>query len=327
MTISYLVTGGAGFLGSAVVKQLVAAGSRVRVLDDASRGRWDRLDRIRDQFDLVSGDVRDPSVVARALTGIDRVLHFAAVNGTEFFYNKPDVVLDVGIGGTLNIVRACASIGDVDLYVASSSEVYQQPLRVPTGEDVPMVIPDALEARYSYAGSKIASELLALNFGRRRIRKVVVFRPHNAYGPDMGNEHVIPQLTMRLREEMRSHSTKRVRLPIQGTGDETRAFIYVDDFVDALMSIVDRGQHMTIYNVGTTEEVRIADLAIAIGRSLGRDIDVVPGSPARGSTSRRCPDVTKLRALGFAPRVSLAEGIDRTVRWYSHDPSQAEASA
>jgi nucleoside-diphosphate-sugar epimerase len=313
---SCLVTGGAGFLGSALVHRLIAGGHPVRVLDDASRGRWDRLDDVKDDVELISGDVRDPDAVRRAVHDVERVFHFAAVNGTEFFYSKPEVVLDVGVGGTLNVVRACAARGDVELYVASSSEVYQTPPVVPTAEHVPLVVPDPLEPRYSYGGSKIISELLALNFGRRHIRKVVVFRPHNAYGPDMGTEHVIPQLALRIRDAARRGHGGRVRLPIQGTGAETRAFIFVEDFVDGVVTIVARGEHMGIYNVGTDQETRIDHVAFSIARCLGIEIDLIPGPPASGATLRRCPDITRLRALGFEARTSLEDGIAQTVRWY-----------
>lgn len=317
MTPTYLVTGGAGFLGSAIVRRLVADGEAVRVLDDASRGRWDRLETVRDRVEVLPGDVRDANVVSAAVAGVRSVLHFAAVNGTEFFYSKPDVVLDVGIGGTLNVVRACAAAKDVDLFLASSSEVYQTPSRVPTDEAVPLVVPDPLEPRYSYGGSKIASELIALNFGRRSIRRVVVVRPHNVYGPDMGTEHVIPQLARRVQSVLATSDERRVPLHIQGTGSETRAFIYVDDFVDAMMTLMTGAEHMGIYNVGTEDEVRIDQVATEIAHYFGREVELIPGPKASGGTPRRCPDTAKLRALGFTPRVPLREGIARTVAWYA----------
>lgn len=265
------------------------------------------------RVEVVVGDVRDAAAVVRACDGVDVVFHLAAVNGTEFFYSMPEVVLDVGIRGALNVIEG-ARAANAELFVASSSEVYQEPPEIPTDERVPLVIPDPLNPRYSYAGSKIASELLALNFGRRHGRRVVIFRPHNVYGPDMGWEHVVPQLALKVRERLGTPGT--LELPIQGTGGETRAFVYIDDAIDGLMLLLERGEHLGIYNIGVDEEVEIAQLAREIGQCYGRTVQVVPGAAPLGATSRRCPDITKLRALGFAPQVSRADGLARTVRWY-----------
>src|SRR3954447_8022651 len=163
MAKKYLVTGGAGFLGAALVRRLVSLGHAVRVLDDGSRGAPRRL---ADRPDYVQGDIRDAETVAAATRGVDAVLHLAAVNGTEFFYSKPELVLNVGVRGMLNVIDACRQNGVGDLVVASSSEVYQTPPAVPTDESAPLVVPDPLNPRYSYGGSKIISELLAINAGR-----------------------------------------------------------------------------------------------------------------------------------------------------------------
>jgi nucleoside-diphosphate-sugar epimerase len=319
---SVLVTGGSGFIGSALVRRLVALGQRVRVLDDGSRGRSDRLAGI--DVELVQGDVRDAEAVARAAKGVDRIWHLAAVNGTEFFYTKPEVVLDVGIKGITNVIDAALRHDVGELFVASSSEVYQTPPRIPTPEDVPLSIPDPNNPRYSYAASKIASEMLALNFGRKRLRRVVVFRPHNVYGPDMGWEHVIPQLTVRIRGLL-STTGGTLRVPIQGDGSETRAFVHIDDAVDGLVLVANAGEHLSIYNVGTDVETRVDALVRAIARSFGRDAEVVPGPAASGGTKRRCPDITRLRALGYRPHVSLDEGLAATVRWYDAHAHDAPA--
>lgn len=311
--MTVLVTGGAGFLGSALVRRLVEAGRHVRVLDDSSRGSPTRLRGL--DVEIVQGDVRDPGTVDRACDGVDSVWHLASVNGTEFFYSKPELVLEVGVKGIMNVIDATLRHGIGELFVASSSEVYQTPPRLPTGEDVALSIPDPLNPRYSYAGMKILSELLALNYGRDHYRRVVVFRPHNVYGPAMGWEHVIPQLALRLRE-LAAAGTGALRLPIQGDGSETRAFVYIDDAVEGLMRLDEAGEHLGIYNIGNDVETRIDELARAIGRCFDREVEVVPGPPAAGGAPRRCPDITKLRALGYRARTELAAGLLRTVRWY-----------
>lgn len=322
----HLVTGGAGFIGSALVRRLVRDGHHVRVLDDASRGRPARLRDVARDVELVPGDVRDPDAVRRACEGVEVIWHLAAVNGTAFFYSMPERVLEVGLKGILNVLDAARAHGIRRLFVASSSEVYQSPPKVPTDEAVPLSIPDPLNPRYSYAASKLASEMLALNYGRAGFDQVVVMRPHNVYGPDMGWEHVIPELALRARELARA-TTGRLSLPIEGSGDETRAFAYIDDVVDALALLEARGAHLSIYHVGTEVETRIADLAALIGRCFGREVELVPGQAKAGGTPRRCPDIGKLRALGYEPRVALAEGVAGTVRWYDEHADERPGAA
>jgi len=312
----FLVTGGTGFLGSGLVRGLLAEGGIVRSLDDDSRGARRRLEDVAKNVELVTGDVRKPEDVARAVKGVDCVCHLAYLNGTEFFYSKPELVLEIGVKGMMNVLDACIEHGVKDLVLASSSEVYQTPPTVPTAEEVPLSVPDVSNPRYSYGGGKIISELLTLNYGRTKFDRVTIFRPHNAYGPDMGREHVIPQLTLRLCDLADAQKTGPIELPIQGTGEETRAFVYVDDMVQGMVRVTEKGEHLGIYHVGTTKEHTIKEIAEVIGKALGREIVVKPGKLQPGGTLRRCPDITKVRGLGYEPRVSLAEGIEKTVAWY-----------
>lgn len=312
---TYLVTGGSGFIGSAVVKRLVAEGHRVRVLDNNSRGSLTKLAEVANEVEIVDADIRDADAVLRAVDGVDSVIHLAAVNGTANFYARPELVLDVGVRGILNIVDAVKATHTRELVLASSSEVYQTPPRIPTDEAVPLVIPDPHNPRYSYAASKIVSELIVLNAGRSSIPRVIVFRPHNVYGPDMGKEHVIPELMLRLRD-LQPDAQGRVRLAIQGTGRETRAFVYVDDLVEGIRCVMEKGQHGEIYNIGTEDEVSIAELARMIGEVMDSPVTVVQGPLQAGSTPRRCPDLTRVRALGYRPRVALRDGLARTAAWY-----------
>ena len=162
---SILVTGGSGFIGAGLVKALVKAGHAVRVLDDNSRGAMRRLQEVAGGIEFIPGDIRDSAAVTRAVHGMDEVHHLAFVNGTQFFYSKPQLVLDVGIRGMLNVLDACLEHNVPELFLASSSEVYQTPPRIPTDENVPLSIPDPMNPRYSYAGGKIISEMLAINYG------------------------------------------------------------------------------------------------------------------------------------------------------------------
>ena len=145
----YLVTGGTGFIGRNVTRSLVKSGFNVKVLDDNSRGNIDTLKDIKGQFEFIKGDIRDALIVKKAAKNADAVIHLAAVNGTRYFYTVPEVVLDVSVRGTINVIDACLWHGVEEIFYASSSEVYQTPHIVPTPEDIEIKVPDVLNPRYS----------------------------------------------------------------------------------------------------------------------------------------------------------------------------------
>lgn len=322
MNKAYLVTGGTGFIGAALVRRLVKEGHRVRVLDNQSRGSLERLADIAGDYELVVADIRDKDAVIRAVKGMDCVCHLAFINGTEFFYSKPELVLEVGVKGMANVLDACLQQTVGELVLASSSEVYQHPPHVPTDETAPLVVPDPLNPRYSYAAGKIISEVMAINYGRKYFRRTLIFRPHNVYGPDMGWEHVIPQFAVRMSQISKTPE-RVVRFPIQGSGRETRAFVYIEDFVDGLILVMDRGDNLGIYHIGTMEEVTIAKLAGLVGQYFGKEVELAPGAAMAGATPRRCPDIGKLAALGYRPRYALAEGLPLAVQWYAEHAAEA----
>jgi len=310
-----LITGGTGFLGNALTRRLVNQGARVRVLDDNSRGVAARLQDLRGRFDYVEGDIRDLAIVKRACEGIDVICHLAFINGTEFFYTKPDLVLDVAVKGITNVIDAALQHRVPELMLMSSSEVYQDPARVPTDETVPLSIPDPLNPRYSYAAGKIISEMAAITHGRKHFERVTIVRPHNVYGIDMGAEHVIPQFVARMKA-LQNHPGDPIPFTIQGTGLQTRSFVFIDDFIDGVMLVLERGEHLGIYHIGTLEEVTIETLARLVAEQYGRPIKIVPGPPADGGTPRRCPDITKMMKLGYQPNFTLREALPGVVRWY-----------
>ena len=325
MSARVLVTGGSGFIGSALVKALLRAGETVRVLDDNSRGALRRLREVERDVDFVDGDIRDADAVDAAMRGIDEVHHLAFVNGTATFYSAPDLVLDVGVKGIVNVIDGCRRHAVGRLILASSSEVYQSPPRVPTDERTPLVVPDPLNPRLSYGAGKIISEMMVINHGRKHFERVLIFRPHNVYGPDMGFDHVIPQFAVRLKRAGTAQSSGPLPFQIQGSGAETRSFCHIDDLVAGVMIMREKGAHLGIYHVGTMEEVSIADLARRMARIAGREIELAPSAVLAGSTPRRCPDVSKLAALGYTPRVLLDEGLPPTLEWYWAHESMAPA--
>lgn len=314
----YLVTGGTGFLGSNLVRALVDRGNRVRVLDNNFRGSLDKLgSELVSKIELVEADIRDRDAVMRATEGVDITCHLAFINGTRYFYEMPQTVLDVGLRGTINTLEACIEQGVKEYVFASSSEVYQTPPSTPTPEDVPACVPDTLNPRYSYGGAKLVGEILTFCFGRDHFDRVIAFRPHNAYGPDMGFEHVIPEFVVRLRNASRERPGETIDFQIQGDGSETRAFNDVRDFIRGLLLVIDRGEHRNIYHIGTDEEISIRSVAELIAKKMGVSIRIVPSERRAGGTLRRCPDISKLKALGYEPRWPLERGLDASIEWYS----------
>jgi nucleoside-diphosphate-sugar epimerase len=314
-----LVTGGTGFIGSAVVRRLIAEGHFVRVVDNDLRGRASRLDDVEGRFELVRCDVRDLAAMTAAAQGTELLLHLAALNGTENFYERPDLVLDVGVRGMYAALDAAKAAGVREFVLASSSEAYQTAPVIPTPETVPLMIPDPWNPRFSYGGSKLISEIMLANYHRDFFERAVSFRPHNVYGPDMGWEHVIPQFALRIHDAARAQPAGVLPIRIQGDGSQTRSFIYIDDFVDGLMLVMFKGEHRNTYHIGTMDEATMAELVRLVGASLGREIEIESGQLPEGSTQRRCPDIGKLAALGFSPGTSLADGVAITARWYAEN--------
>tara|TARA_B100000787_G_C16194497_1_gene299769 strand:+ start:1000 stop:1968 length:969 start_codon:yes stop_codon:yes gene_type:complete len=311
-----LVTGGAGFMGSSLVKKLLEKNLEVRVLDNYQRGNGFRLNDIRNKIDFIEGDIRDEKIVEKACKGIDTVFHLAYLNGTEFFYTKPDIVLDIAVKGMTNIIDSSIKNNISEFFLASSSEVYQTPDHTPTTEDVSLIIPDILNPRYSYGGGKILCELMTVNYGKKFFEKSIIFRPHNVYGPNMGWEHVVPNFITKIFNNSLNNDSSEIKLDIQGKGDETRAFIYIDDFIDGLLKVYDKGKNLNVYNIGTTNEISIIDLANKIAKYFEKKIKIIPGKIQKGSTKRRCPDINKISNLGFSPKYTIEEGIKLTADWY-----------
>jgi len=310
-----LITGGTGFLGSALTRDLVRRGYTVCVFDNNYRGKVNRLQDIKKDFEFINGDIRDLQGVMKACKNKDTVFHLAYINGTEYFYTKPELVLEVGVKGMTNVLDGCRKHNVPEIFLASSSEVYNQPAIIPTPEEIPLIIPDPKNPRFSYAGGKIISELLLLNYGRKYFKRVIIFRPHNVFGPDMGFEHVIPQFSTRMKELQEKYGDS-FSFPIQGTGKETRAYIYVDDFIKGLEILLKKGKHLEIYNIGTENETTVGDLANKIGLLFGCKITIKTSEVRAGSTTRRLGDITKIKKLGFKPVFTLDEGLGKTVAWY-----------
>ena len=305
----FLVTGGSGFIGSAITHFLVESGNFVRVLDDNTRGRFSRLADLESEIDFRVGDIRSEKLVRDCLKDIDAVVHLAYINGTENFYSRPGDVLDVAIRGIQNLVAGIKESHVTEFYLASSSEVYQNPSLFPTPESVPLVVPDPFNPRYSYGLGKIVQEFMTIHL-LPGINKKVIFRPHNIYGPDMGNLHVIPELFKKISDP------KSDFVMLKGDGSQMRSMCEIEDFIKGFSIITSDMDVPELINIGTSFETTILDLGLEIARQLGINKEFRAGKLPSGETDRRLPDISKLKEFGYIPTVTINKGLTKYSEWF-----------
>jgi nucleoside-diphosphate-sugar epimerase len=303
--IDFLITGGTGFLGSAVTNFLLSKNYKILILDNNSRGKIARISKSNNLF-FIKGDIRNIKDLNKCSRfKIKNIIHLAFINGTKNFYNKPLEVLEIGYLGMINIINFAIKNKIKNFFLSSSSEVYGNPSKIPTDENEEIKIENILNPRFTYSGGKIFSELLAVNYGRKYFDKMIIFRPHNVYGPDMGNDHVIPEIINKIRV------SKKKSIKHLGTGNETRAFMYIDDFCLALYKVIKKGKNLNIYNIGVQKETTMKNLFMIIKKYIiNKKIKFIPSRKRlKGSPLRRCPNVKKIRNLGFKPNYTLEQGI------------------
>jgi nucleoside-diphosphate-sugar epimerase len=316
-----LVTGGGGFIGSALCNKLSQLGHQVVSFDNFSRKS--HINTTDYPYETFVGDIRDINDLTDCVhkyNGFDSLYHLAYINGTSTFYTHPELVLDVGVKGAINTLDI-ALHNDIKNYIlVSTSEVYNEPTQVPTPEDERILIPDVHNPRFSYSGGKIISELLAIHYGAKQGLNVKILRPHNVYGSNMGFEHVIPEIIKKIVSPIDpTYDDGALVVNIQGSGKETRAFCFIDDAIDEiiLVGINDSSEFAPIYNIGVEDETTIIDLVTTIAGLL--DVKIIIKSSIDktvGSSNRRCPLMKKMTLLGHKPQYTLYEGLEKTVTWY-----------
>ena len=305
----FLVTGGAGFLGTHLVEKLLENGNQVICMDNEFRGSFENLKNHSQDLTLVRGDITNAEDWPKNTGKINGVFHFGAINGTKYFYSIPEQVLEVNVQGTINALEFVRTHDIEYLSFASSPEVYGIPDVFPTPESAPLIVPDLENPRWSYGGSKIIGEIFCANYAKKYGFSCSILRYNNAYGPRDESGHVIPDLIQKL--------LKNEEFAVEGTGQETRSFCYVKDCIDATLLIKEKqSTPIDIFNVGNDVETKIIDLIKLLKKVSDKKINPIFKKKEFAGTSRRLPDITKLRKLGYSPKVSLEDGLKLTYQWH-----------
>jgi nucleoside-diphosphate-sugar epimerase len=307
-----LILGGAGFIGVHLTRRLQACGHEVTIVDDFSRGRGD-LELAALGVPVLHADLTDPASYEKLPRGWDHVYMLAAVVGVRNVEKDPARVIRVN---TLALLHLLDWLRPAErLFFASTSEAYaggvsQGLVPVPTPETVPLMVEDVAAPRFAYGISKLLGEAAVIHTARAKGVPYVIGRFHNVYGARMGADHVIPELLLRA---MRREDPFRV----YGM-EQSRAFCHVDDATEAMSRLMATDSAIgEIIHIGNDTETNIGDLGKLVLRIAGFSAELDSRPAPSGSVARRCPDLTKLRALtGYEPAVSLEEGVRRTFEWY-----------
>ena len=294
----YLITGGAGFIGSHLCDELLARGETVHVLDDLSTGRVENLNHLKEapRFGCTIGSAADSGLVAELVDEADLVYHLAAAVGVELIVESPVRAIETNVHCT-EVVLAEANKKKKPVVIASTSEVYGKGTAMPFREDGDLTLGPTTHGRWAYACSKAVDEFLALAYWKERKLPTIVVRLFNTVGPRQTGRYgmVVPRFT---RQALAGEP-----LTVHGTGEQRRCFCHVADVVQALADIVGheeaRGE---VYNVGSTEEISIIDLA-------RRVISISDSRSSRGSSPTRWPTGRGSRTWSAAsptPRRSTA---------------------
>lgn len=315
-----LVTGGAGFIGSHLVERLLLEGIKVVSYDNYFRGNISNLDAVKDdsRLSLIEADILDPYALEKAASGCDIIFHLAAINGTRYFYEIPQKVIEVNIEGTRNVLRIARKQGVRRVLFASSSEIYGHPETIPTPESSPSVFQPPTAVRWCYAIGKLMDEHMCLAAAQEGVFDTVILRIFNTYGPRLvGSDYgqVIAMFAKRLLEGNQP--------VIYGDGEQTRSFTYISDIVDGIIRAVKaEGASNEIFNLGSQQEITINELVQKMMEVPGvNKVEPIYAEPIPEEPRRRCPSVDKAeKLLSYKPKVDLTSGLEKTIDWFKRRP-------
>ena len=316
----YLVTGGAGFIGSSIVDILVRRGERVRILDDFSTGSLDNLAEVKDRVEIIEGDLRDMATVRRVVSGVTYVLHQAALRSVPRSIDDPLSTDEVNTHGTLQLLLAAHEAKTVRrLVYASSSSCYGDSPALPKVEDQ---VPSPISP---YAVAKLAAEYYCRMFTRLHGLETVSLRYFNVFGPKQSPESqyaaVVPLF---IRAALRDEP-----LIVHGDGEQSRDFTYIDNVVQAnLKACTAPGVGGEVFNIACNTRHSVLEIARTIEKFLGRKVDIQHTPPRSGDVRHTQASIEKAqRLLDYHPTVGFEEGMRRTFEHWSRQLAQPAKDA
>ena len=298
--MKYVITGGAGFIGSHITKALLEEGHDITVIDNLNTGKEENLELVKDQINFVKGNILDNELLEEITTNVDGVFHQAALASVQDSFSKPEEYHDVNVNGTENILKL-AKKNNFKVVYASSSSVYGNPERIPILES------DNKNPINPYAETKLRKEELAIKYAEMGV-KVIGLRYFNVFGKGQSKEYagVLKLFLERIRDELPPK--------INGDGTQFRDFVYVKDVVDAnIMSMKSEVNH-EFFNVGTNTSITIFDLAKTIIKFSGLDMEPVFGPALKGDVMKTIADINLIKEkIGWEPKVMLKDWIKEIV--------------
>ena len=316
--MKYLITGGAGFIGSHLAERLISRGDQVVIFDNLSTGSANNLSGIKDRIVFEQGNILDNVVIDRLVAGSDFVIHLAAALGVLNIVNNPLVSLKTNLQGSEVVLEACDKYSKPVL-IASTSEIYGKNNKVPLNEEDDRIIGHPLKSRWSYSEAKAVDESLAYFYYLENSLPIRIVRFFNTVGPrQVGNYGmVVPRFV--------SAALKNQPLQVYGNGDQIRCFCHVDDAVRALLLVMDSDKAVgNVFNIGNNQQISILELAKKIIEITGSRSEIVkiPYSEAYPEgfedMQRRVPDISKIKnALGWTPQIGLDQIIKDIAAFYA----------
>lgn len=311
----YLVTGGAGFIGSNIVRELLNTGHAVRVIDNFSTGHRSNLEGLQHSIQLVEGSICSDELLGDAMEGVDYCLHEAALNSVPRSLSDPAATNEANVEGTLKVLLAAHSAGVQRVVCASSSSVYGNDKVVPTPEDSPFgpVSP--------YAVSKAAAEMYGRVFADSLDLDIVILRYFNVFGPrqDPNSQYsaVIPRFITRMMAGERPI--------VHGDGEQSRDFSFVENIVSAnLLACAAPESVRGVYNIACGATTTVGELVEHINAILGTDLQPEHEPSRPGDVRESLADISRAeRTLGYRPLRTVREGLEQTVAWYQSQAEQA----
>jgi UDP-glucose 4-epimerase len=308
--LNYLVTGGAGFIGSHLIENLISRGDKVVILDDLSTGNIGNLQNINHDIKIITGTILDFDLVNKLVAESDYVVNLAASLGVLNIVNKPLESLRVNLKGSANVIEAAAKFGK-PILIASTSEIYGKNVKESLNELDDRIIGHPLKSRWSYSEAKAVDESLAYFYYQERKMPVRIVRFFNTVGPRQVGHYgmVVPRFV--------ESALKNEQLSVYGTGDQIRCFCHVADAVTALLLVMDSDKSIgQVFNIGNNQQISIMDLAKKIIEVTGSKsiIEKVAYEDAYPEgfedMERRVPDISKIKSvLGWEPKINLDQII------------------